>query len=110
MVCQESENSTATTGETIKEFDDIFVPNAFTPNNDGQNDIVYVRSQTLKTLRFYIYSQWGEQLYYGTNIASGWDGTFKGNSQPTGVYIYTLKATMNDGREINKKGTITIIK
>ncbi|TCD00425.1 gliding motility-associated C-terminal domain-containing protein [Pedobacter psychroterrae] len=110
LVCQESENSSATTGETIKEFDDIFVPNAFTPNNDGQNDIVYVRSQTLKTLRFYIYSQWGEQLYYSTNIANGWDGTFKGISQPTGVYIYTLKATMNDGREINKKGTITLIK
>lgn len=110
LVCQESENSNATTGETIKEFDDIFVPNAFTPNNDGQNDVVYVRSQTLKTMRFYIYNQWGEQLYYTTNIAHGWDGTFKGISQPSGVYIYTLKATLNSGREINKKGTITLIK
>lgn len=110
LVCQESENSAATSAETIKEFDGIFVPNAFTPNNDGMNDVVYVRSQTLKTMRFYIYSQWGEQLFFSNDITSGWDGIFKGVNQPTGVYVYILKATMTDGSEVNKKGTITLIR
>lgn len=110
LACQDSGNSTLITAETVEEFDGIFIPNAFTPNKDGKNDMVFVRSQTLKTMRFYIYSQWGAQLFYSTNIADGWEGTFRGVPQPIGVYMYTLRATMNDGREIDKKGTITLIR
>ncbi|MES2455123.1 MAG: gliding motility-associated C-terminal domain-containing protein [Bacteroidota bacterium] len=110
LSCQEGDHSGPVTGETVKEFDDIYVPNAFTPNGDGKNDVVYVRSQTVKTLTFYIYSQWGEQLFYSPNITLGWDGTFKGNNQPVGVYVYSVKAIMNNGREVNKKGTITLIR
>ena len=108
--CQEGAHSAAVTGQTLTEFDDIFVPNAFTPNGDGRNDVVYVRSQTVRTLNFYVYSQWGEQIFYSPNIANGWDGTNRGSNQPVGVYVYTLKAIMNDGREVNKKGTITLIR
>jgi len=108
--CQEGETSGPVTGETEKEFDDLFVPNAFTPNGDGKNDVVYVRSQTVKTLAFNLYSQWGQQLFYSANISNGWDGTFRGNNQPVGVYVYTVKAVMNDGRQLNKKGTITLIR
>ena len=108
--CQEGESSTPLTGETEQEFDGLFVPNAFTPNGDGKNDVVYVRSQTVKTLKFYIYSQWGKQLFYSANIANGWDGTSSGSNQPVGVYVYMVKAIMNDGRELNKKGTITLIR
>lgn len=110
LACQESQISEPTTAETIKEFDDIFVPNAFTPNGDGKNDILYVRSQTVQSLAFYIYNQWGEQVFNSRNISYGWDGTFRGSTQPVGVYMYILKATMNDGREVNKKGTTTLIR
>ncbi len=108
--CQAGEHSVPFTAETIKEFDDIFLPNAFTPNDDGKNDVVYVRSQTVKTMAFYIYSQWGEQIFFSPNTAVGWDGTYKGSNQPVGVYVYTVKATMNDGRQVNKRGTITLIR
>lgn len=110
LACQEGATSGPSAGETLKEFDDIFVPNAFTPNGDGKNDVVYVRSQTLKTMAFYIYSQWGEQLFYSSSISKGWDGTRNSANQALGVYVYVLKATMNDGRQINKKGTITLIR
>lgn len=108
--CQESTFSRPTTGETIKVFDGIFVPNAFTPNGDGKNDVAYVRSETIKTLSFYIYSQFGKQLFFSTNIGNGWDGTYKGANQPVGVYVYTVNAIMGDGSKVNKKGTITLIR
>ena len=110
LACQDSGNSTLMTAETGREFDDIFVPNAFTPNKDGKNDVVFVRGQSISKLRFQVYSQWGAQLFYSTAIDNGWDGSFRGISQPVGVYVYTLQATTNDGREINKKGTITLIR
>lgn len=109
LSCQES-SAAALDAETLSPFDDIYVPNAFTPNGDGKNDVVYVRSETVKELGFYVYSQWGQQIFYSANIAQGWDGTFKGSPQPVGVYVYHLKATMNNGRELTKKGTITLIK
>lgn len=109
LPCQES-TVASLDAETLSPFDDIYVPNAFTPNGDGKNDVVYVRSETVKTLSFYVYSQWGQQIFYSGNIVNGWDGTFKGNPQPVGVYVYYLKAIMNNGRELTKKGTITLIK
>lgn len=109
LACQES-NSTKLNAQTPSEYDDIYVPNAFTPNGDGKNDVLYVRSETIKSLSFYIYSQWGEQIFYSNSVSVGWDGNYKGSRQPVGVYVYYLKAIMENGRELNKKGTITLIK
>lgn len=110
LSCQEAGNGQALTATTLKEFDDIFIPNAFSPNGDGKNDALYVRSEQLKSMRFFIYSQWGEQVFQSFSLAQGWDGTFKGLLAPMGVYVYYLKAVMNNGREFNRKGTITLIR
>jgi gliding motility-associated-like protein len=107
--CQVSP-ATAATGVTISQTDEIFVPNAFTPNGDGKNDIIYVRSQSIKTLKFYVYSQWGELLFSTTDTSGGWDGTFKGTKEPVGVYVYYLTAEMQNGQEVSKKGTIALLK
>lgn len=111
--CELSE-STAATGIAQVRFDNpadaVYVPNAFTPNGDGRNDQVHVHSELVKTLAFYVYSQWGELLFTTTDMTRGWDGTYKGTLQPVGVYIYTLKATLNDGQQVNKKGTITLLR
>jgi len=109
--CASSGNSTAVTGIAASPLgDQIFVANAFTPNGDGRNDIVYVHSANIKNLKFYIYDQWGELLYTSLNQANGWDGTYKGSKEPVGVYVYYLEATMNDGQWVNKKGTITLLR
>ena len=109
--CALSSNSTAVTGIAASPLgDQIFVPNAFTPNGDGRNDIVYVHSANIKSLKFYIYDQWGELLYTSLNQANGWDGTYKGNKEPVGVYVYYLEAVMNDGQWVNRKGTITLLR
>ncbi len=108
--CQTSNNSAAVTGTATSLTDDIFVPNAFTPNGDGKNDVVRVHSEGIKTLSFCVYDQWGECLFTTTDMSTGWDGTFKGNREPFGVYIYYLKALMNNGHQVNRKGTITLLR
>ena len=89
---------------------EIYVPNAFTPNGDGKNDQVHVHSESIQSMAFYIYDQWGELLFTSTNIQNGWDGTYKGAKEPVGVYVYSVQATMIDGRKVTKKGTITLLR
>jgi gliding motility-associated-like protein len=109
--CQLSTSSSAVTAIVQYPQEDlIYVANAFTPNGDGNNDVVYVHSQNIKSMAFYIYDQWGEMLFESTSQAVGWDGTYKGKQQPVGVYVYYLKAVMNDGHQLTKKGTITLLK
>jgi gliding motility-associated-like protein len=109
--CQLSTSSSAVTAVVQYPQDDlIYIANAFTPNGDGNNDIVYVHSQSIKSMTFYIYDQWGEMLFESTNQSVGWDGTYKGKQQPVGVYVYYVKAVMNNGHQVTKKGTITLLK
>jgi gliding motility-associated-like protein len=109
IACQLSAASAAVT-VTIPKNDLIYVPNAFTPNGDGINDHVHVHSESIQSMTFYIYDQWGELLFTSNNIQNGWDGTYKGAKEPVGVYVYFLRATMNDGKTVTKNGTITLLK
>ncbi|RFZ90306.1 gliding motility-associated C-terminal domain-containing protein [Mucilaginibacter conchicola] len=109
--CQLSANSNAVTGTSSNPFGDgIFVPNAFTPNGDGNNDVLYVYGTNIKSLVFSVYNQWGEQQFRTTNKAAGWDGTYKGTAQPVGVYVYYADVTLNSGQVVRKKGTVTLIR
>ncbi len=108
--CQLSANSAAVTGQALNQTDDVYVPNAFTPNGDGKNDVVYVHSEAIKTFNFYVYNQWGQMIFNTADKTVGWDGTFKGAKEPFGVYTYFVKAVMNNGHAVNKKGTITLLK
>ncbi|MBL4678667.1 MAG: gliding motility-associated C-terminal domain-containing protein, partial [Mucilaginibacter sp.] len=109
--CQLSANSNAITGISANPFGDgIFVPNAFTPNGDGNNDMLYVYGTNIKSLTFAVYNQWGEQQFRTTNKSAGWDGTYKGTAQPVGVYVYYVDVTLNSGQVVRKKGTVTLIR
>ena len=88
----------------------VFVPNAFTPNNDGLNDILYVYGTTISNMQIWIYNQWGQLVFQSKDQTVGWDGTMSGKKQPVGVYNYVLKAQLQDGTIVNKRGTITIIR
>jgi gliding motility-associated-like protein len=109
--CQLSGSSTAVTAKAVNPSgNQIYVANAFTPNGDGKNDVVYVHSETIKSMKFYIYDQWGELLYKSDSQQNGWDGTYKGKKEPVGVYVYYVEAVLTDGQQITKKGTITLLK
>lgn len=109
--CQLSANSTAVTATTLNPFGEgIYIPNAFSPNGDGQNDILYVYGNVIKSLKFWVYDQYGELQFHTTSKDLGWDGTYRQRAQPVGVYVYYLEAITNDGNLIKKKGTITLLR
>jgi gliding motility-associated-like protein len=89
---------------------DVFVPNVFSPNNDGKNDYLYVYGNYIASFEIHIFNQWGQQMITITDQKQGWDGKFKGSPQPVGVYVYVLKGITTDGRQINKKGSITLVR
>lgn len=108
--CQLSDATTFTATSDNPLGNSIFVPNTFTPNNDGKNDVLYVYGNTIAKMKLRIYNQWGQFIYESLNIQNGWDGTYKGEMQPNGVYVYSLDAEFNDGTKTTKKGTITLLR
>jgi gliding motility-associated-like protein len=89
---------------------DIFVPNAFTPDANGHNDVLYVRSRGIESLYFTIYNRWGQKVFETNDITKGWDGTYKGAKVDPDVFVYYLNATCINGVTFFKKGNITVIK
>lgn len=88
----------------------VYLPTGFTPNNDGINDILYVRSNFVTEIYLTIYDRWGEKLFETNNINNGWDGTFKGKALDQGVYGYYMTFTCNNGEQSFKKGNITLMR
>jgi gliding motility-associated-like protein len=89
---------------------DLFVPNAFTPNGDGKNDILFVKGTTIKSMQLLIFNQWGEKIFESVKQEQGWDGSVGGKAQPVGVYVYILKVGHNNGKTQQLKGSITLIR
>jgi len=90
------------------ECSDLYMPNAFSPNGDGQNDTLYLYGSCISFMQLEVYSRWGEQVFISTNPANGWDGTWRGQPCETGVFTYVLTGQLNDGSPIEKQGNITL--
>ena len=88
----------------------IFIPNSFTPNKDGLNDVLYVRGNTLLEIELLIYDRWGKQVFKSTELGIGWDGNFENKRLPPDVYGFYLKATCLSGQRYETKGNITLIR
>ena len=88
----------------------VYLPTGFTPNNDGVNDILYIRSNFITEVYLTIYDRWGEKLFETNDIKKGWDGTHKGKLLDQGVYGYYMTFTCNNGEESFKKGNITLMR
>ncbi|MDD2386798.1 MAG: gliding motility-associated C-terminal domain-containing protein [Bacteroidales bacterium] len=91
----------------------VYVPNAFTPNGDGNNDYFkpYYPLALVTELYFAVYDRWGNAIFETTDInSSGWDGTYKGESLATDVYVFWLKARCLNGEVYNHKGNVTLLR
>lgn len=87
-----------------------FVPTAFSPNGDGQNDTLYVRGQNIKSIVFTIYNRLGEKVFETTDISKGWDGSYNGESLNNAVFVYYLSVNYADDSSTSQKGDISLIK
>ncbi|PCJ27232.1 MAG: hypothetical protein COA97_04515 [Flavobacteriales bacterium] len=86
------------------------VPNAFSPNGQGANNIFSVLGGPYKELEFRIYNNWGELIFESNEQSKGWDGTRNGIEQPIGVYIYTVRAVTLDDEDHAIKGDVTLLR
>jgi gliding motility-associated-like protein len=108
--CRITDTVTINVIEILCEEPDIFIPNAFTPDGDGKNDLLFVRSNNIMEMFFTIYNRWGEKVFVTKDQNEGWDGTYKGMKADPGVFVYYLEVTCVDDQKFFKKGNITLIR
>lgn len=89
---------------------DFFIPNAFSPNNDGHNDMVNIHGFCISTYNLQIFNRWGEKVFETSNLTNSWDGSFRGKPMDTGVFMYKVEGVTLDGKAFNLKGNITLIR
>ncbi len=89
---------------------DFFIPNSFSPNNDGNNDLFKIYGSSVRDLTMRVYNQWGELIFETSDPQGGWDGTWKGRPQAIGVYVYVAKVTFYNNVSVIRKGTINLIR
>lgn len=102
--------SVSNTAEAIKSTT-TYLPNAFSPDGDGINDDFGFIGENVENYALKIYNRWGELLFQTNDIPKKWDGTYKGEIVAEGVYVYTLNANESlSGKNINKTGTVTVLR
>ncbi|MFN5424747.1 MAG: gliding motility-associated C-terminal domain-containing protein, partial [Bacteroidota bacterium] len=108
---------TATLAVNVYFQNHLAMPNTFTPNGDGKNDIFYVISgETVSRVnQFQIFSRWGEKVFEIANVlpndySGGWDGNFRGKPAPAGTYVYVLILGLTDGTTETHRGNITLLR
>lgn len=88
----------------------VFIPNAFTPNGDGANDLWSVYATGTAYYNMQVFNRWGEMVYQSFNINAGWDGKYKGKEADPGVYVYVLQLTFLDSETKKYTGSFTLLK
>lgn len=89
----------------------FYIPSAFTPNNDKLNDVFKpIIGAALKEYVFTIYNRWGQIVFSTKDMNAGWDGTYKGQTQNTGVFMWTCTWQEEGGLKNFEKGIVTLIR
>ncbi|TCJ14391.1 T9SS type B sorting domain-containing protein [Flaviaesturariibacter flavus] len=90
---------------------DIYIPDAFTPNNDGKNDLLRPVVVGIRELHYFsVFDRNGQRVFHSTDTRSGWDGRIKGLPAGTATFVYIAEGIAYDGKRIFKKGTVTLIR
>lgn len=94
----------------IQPSDPIFIPDIFSPNDDGRNDTLFVRGLFISKMDFRVYNRWGEEVFVSADPKKGWDGQHRGQPASTGSYFYTLQATVVGNKKVEIKGEIILVR
>lgn len=100
--------STSNTTEVVP-YMSIYIPNSFTPNGDGMNDLFGAYGEAIKDFRMQIFNRWGQMVFEANSVENRWDGTFNGEKVPQGSYVYKVVARGIVGKQTTKDGTVNII-
>ncbi|MEM4326262.1 MAG: gliding motility-associated C-terminal domain-containing protein [Candidatus Pacearchaeota archaeon] len=88
----------------------VYLPNVFSPNGDGLNDVLYVRGKGVSWFRVVIYNRWGNKVFESGSFSVGWDGTYRGEKQDAGVYVYMIEGEYSNGESFKKSGDVALIR
>ncbi len=88
------------------------MPNAFSPDGDGLNDVFrpVTLPEKISTFSMYVYDRWGQQVFFSNDISQGWDGTITGNPAQIGGYVYVVKYGNPSGAVREKRGMVTVVR
>jgi gliding motility-associated-like protein len=104
-------DSASVTVRVFKTEPQIFVPTGFTPNGDGQNDVVRPIAVGMTRIEYFrVYNRWGQLVFSTTINGKGWDGKINGKEQGTGVYVWVVRGMDFTGKTVAAKGTVTLIR
>ena len=95
---------------SIPEDNGVNIPMAFSPNGDGNNDVLMVYGSQIQYVAFDIYGRWGNQIFTTTDKMQGWNGIYKGKEASPGVYVYTIKVTYYNGATEVVTGDVTLVR
>lgn len=109
-ICTKSASVKVNVLEVVCDRTYVYVPNAFSPNGDLENDVLYVRSAIATKILFRIFDRWGEMVFETTDQNIGWDGTFRDKLLKPDTYDYYLEATCVQGEQKIIKGNVTLIR
>ena len=109
-LCSKSDTALVRVYEIVCDQPYVFIPNAFTPNGDQENDVLYVRGLWIESFVLRIFDRWGELVFETTNQNMGWDGTFKGKKLDPDVFDYYLDVNCIGGSHSIIKGNVTLMK
>lgn len=109
-LCTKSDTAIVKVYEIVCDEPYVFVPNAFTPNGDQENDVLYVRGLWIEKCILRIFDRWGELVFETTDQNYGWDGTYKGKKLDPDVFDYYLEVDCIGGSRNIVKGNITLMK
>jgi len=109
-ICSREDTVEIKVYEIICEDPFVFVPNAFSPNGDNNNDVLYVRGLYIEEVIFRVYDRWGEMVFESTDVSQGWDGTFRNKLLQPDVYDYYLDVVCVGGLKSIVKGNVTLMR
>jgi gliding motility-associated-like protein len=108
--CTAQASITITVRQPLCDETDVFLPNAFTPNNDGINDVLLLRSNFVREMELIIYDRWGKEVFSSTNQNNGWDGTRNGEALASDAYAYYLRVLCINDVEYIKQGNVSLLR
>ena len=89
----------------------LFIPNAFSPNDNGRNDQFQVKGRNIKDFEMRIFTRWGQQIFYSDDINVSWDGTYNNELAPSAIYVYIIIATGYQSKDvIDESGTLFLVR
>jgi gliding motility-associated-like protein len=111
VVVQDANGCSAISSVDLNAADyELFIPNAFSPNGDGENDLLFVRSNCIKTMHLLIFDRWGNKVFETENQNTPWDGRYNGVPLNAGTYVYYVTGTLYGNKAFEKKGNVTLVR